>query len=42
MFALNAAAEANACEPNHTLSESLLTMEYAKYTREMSEAQMNE
>jgi hypothetical protein len=34
MFALNAAAKENACEPNHTLSESLLTTEYAKYTRE--------
>jgi hypothetical protein len=42
MFALNAAAEQNACEPSHTLSKSLRTLEYAKYTPEMSDARMNE
>jgi hypothetical protein len=42
MFALKAVAPKNAFAPSHTLSKSLRTIEYAKYTREMSEARKDE
>jgi hypothetical protein len=39
---LNAIAPLNACEPSHTLSKSLRTIEDAKYAPEMREARRNE